>query len=306
MRICVHDNYWSKTINLESVGINTQAHTYAPVNPVGRASRVEMDVMMEDVIKFENQFPIQPGVQVPGRKRDSSRMYALLCFPYCFLERTFAPARFNPRGTAQVSEWVSPCSSLWCRLITLGILPAITLQCVIAALPSVSCMCTLTTDYLACNADSTLTQVVISLPQKLTAIIQDKLLCFVFRLLPQPASPRSKKFKGPAGLPLSTPIIDPGHLLTKLNPDLAQKRCKRHEFSLETCLGPTIFHRTKVCSLYQPSSCLCFSCMLLSQSLPLLCFADFSCSIASPQHHVKEIPLPAYLTKLCSTEVLDR
>ena len=126
---------------------------------------------------------------------------------------------------------------------------------------------------------------------------------FVFRLLPQPASPRSKKFKGPAGLPLSTPIIDPGHLLTKLNPDLAQKRCKRHEFSLETCLGPTIFHRTKVCSLYQPSSCLCFSYMLLSQSLLLLCFADFSCSIASPQHHVKKSPcLPtsqSYVVQRC-------
>ena len=76
MRMSVHPNYWSKTINLESVGINTQAHTYAPVNPVGRASRMEMDVMMEDVIKFENQFPIQPGAQVPGRKRNSSRMYA--------------------------------------------------------------------------------------------------------------------------------------------------------------------------------------------------------------------------------------
>lgn len=77
MRISVHENYWSKTINLESVGINTQAHTYAPTNSVGRASRMDMDVMMEDVMKFENQFPIEPGAQVPGRKRTSSRMYAL-------------------------------------------------------------------------------------------------------------------------------------------------------------------------------------------------------------------------------------
>lgn len=74
MRLSVDDKYWSKTINLESVGINAQTHTYAPVNPVGRASRMDMEVMMEDVIKFENQFPIQPGAQVPGRKRNSSRM----------------------------------------------------------------------------------------------------------------------------------------------------------------------------------------------------------------------------------------
>lgn len=64
------------------------------------------------------------------------------------------------------------------------------------------------------------------------------------RLLPQAVSPRSKKFKGPGGLPLPSPV-DPGHLLTKLNGDAAPKRCKRHEFSLDTCLGPTIFHRTK-------------------------------------------------------------
>lgn len=74
MRMSVHPNYWSKTINLESVGINSQAHTYAPVNAVGRASRLEMDAMVEDVIKFENQHPIQPGAQVPARKRNSSRM----------------------------------------------------------------------------------------------------------------------------------------------------------------------------------------------------------------------------------------
>ena len=66
----------------------------------------------------------------------------------------------------------------------------------------------------------------------------------VCRLLPQAVSPRSKKFKGPGGLPLPSPV-DPGHLLTKLNGDAASKRCKRHEFSLDTCLGPTIFHRTK-------------------------------------------------------------
>jgi len=78
MRISVHESYWSKTINLESVGINTQTHTYAPTNSVGRASRMDMDVMMEDVIKFENQFPIEPGAQVPGRKRNSSRMYAFV------------------------------------------------------------------------------------------------------------------------------------------------------------------------------------------------------------------------------------
>ena len=82
-------------------------------------------------------------------------------------------------------------------------------------------------------------------------------ICFLLcRLLMQPASPRSKKFKGPAGLPLASPVVDPGHLLTKLNADIAAKRCKRHEFSLETCLGPTIFHRTKVC--------LCPPCCLLS------------------------------------------
>lgn len=46
---------------------------------------------------------------------------------------------------------------------------------------------------------------------------------------------------------MPSPVVDPGHLLTKLNGDAAPKRCKRHEFSLETCLGPTIFHRTKVC-----------------------------------------------------------
>ena len=72
--VCETENYWSRSINLESVGINTQAFTYAPVNTVGHASRMEMDVMVEDVIKFENQFPIQPGAQVPGRKRSSSRM----------------------------------------------------------------------------------------------------------------------------------------------------------------------------------------------------------------------------------------
>lgn len=77
--VCDKENYWSRSINLESVGINTQAFTYAPANPVGRASRADMEVMMEDVIKFENQFPIQPGAQVPGRKRASSRMYALIC-----------------------------------------------------------------------------------------------------------------------------------------------------------------------------------------------------------------------------------
>ncbi len=81
MRISVHESYWSKTINLESVGINTQTHTYAPTNSVGRASRMDMDVMMEDVIKFENQFPIEPGAQVPGRKRDSSRMYGFSLCP---------------------------------------------------------------------------------------------------------------------------------------------------------------------------------------------------------------------------------
>ncbi|KAL0042783.1 hypothetical protein WJX79_011021 [Trebouxia sp. C0005] len=140
MRISVHESYWSKTINLESVGINTQTHTYAPTNSVGRASRMDMDVMMEDVIKFENQFPIEPGAQVPGRKRNSSRM-----------------------------------------------------------------------------------------------------------LLAQPSSPRSKKFKGPSGLPIASPVMDPGHLLTKLNADITQKH--RHEFSLETCLGPTIFHRTKVITI---------------------------------------------------------
>ncbi|KAL3144165.1 hypothetical protein ABBQ32_003949 [Trebouxia sp. C0010 RCD-2024] len=142
MRVSVDDKYWSKTINLESVGINAQTHTYAPVNPVGRASRMDMEVMMEDVIKFENQFPIQPGAQVPGRKRGSSRM-----------------------------------------------------------------------------------------------------------LLSPAVSPRSKKFKGPGGLPLPSPMVDPGHLLTKLNGDAAAKRCKRHEFSLDTCLGPTIFHRTKVITI---------------------------------------------------------
>lgn len=84
MRISVHENYWSKTINLESVGINTQAHTYAPTNSVGRASRMDMDVMMEDVMKFENQFPIEPGAQVPGRKRTSSRMYALPLIPFIY------------------------------------------------------------------------------------------------------------------------------------------------------------------------------------------------------------------------------
>ena len=77
------------------------------------------------------------------------------------------------------------------------------------------------------------------------------------RLLTPPTSPRDKKLKGPSGLAMPAPAVDPGHLLTKLNPDLAQKRCKRHEFSLETCLGPTIFHRTKVCCIphaaYMPS-----------------------------------------------------
>lgn len=66
------------------------------------------------------------------------------------------------------------------------------------------------------------------------------------RLLTQAVSPRSKKLKGPGGLALPSPV-DPGHLLTKLNGDAAPKRCKRHEFSLDTCLGPTIFHRTKAC-----------------------------------------------------------
>lgn len=73
----------------------------------------------------------------------------------------------------------------------------------------------------------------------------------VCRLLNQAVSPRSKKFKGPGGLPLPSPTADPGHLLTKLNGD-APKRCKRHEFSLDTCLGPTIFHRTKVCPPHVP------------------------------------------------------
>jgi len=53
--------------------------------------------------------------------------------------------------------------------------------------------------------------------------------------------------------------MDPGHLLTKLNPDITQKH--RHEFSLETCLGPTIFHRTKV-------ACICLSACLS------VCIAD--------------------------------
>ena len=70
------------------------------------------------------------------------------------------------------------------------------------------------------------------------------------RLLSQASSPRPKKLKGPGGLAITAPGMDPGHLLTKLNAD-SQKRFKRHEFSLETCLGPTIFHRTKVSSLMQ-------------------------------------------------------
>jgi len=53
--------------------------------------------------------------------------------------------------------------------------------------------------------------------------------------------------------------MDPGHLLTKLNADITQKH--RHEFSLETCLGPTIFHRTKV-------GCTCLPAYLL------VCVAD--------------------------------
>jgi len=74
------------------------------------------------------------------------------------------------------------------------------------------------------------------------------------RLLSHPSSPRSKKFKGPSGLPIASPVLDPGHLLTKLNADITQKH--RHEFSLETCLGPTIFHRTKVAFTCLPA-CLC-------------------------------------------------
>ena len=69
----------------------------------------------------------------------------------------------------------------------------------------------------------------------------------------QPTSPRHKKLKGPGGLSVASPVMDPGHLLTKLNGEAAPKRCKRHEFSLETCLGPTIFHRTKVCFLHAPT-----------------------------------------------------
>ena len=74
---------------------------------------------------------------------------------------------------------------------------------------------------------------------------------WVCRLLSQAGSPRSKKFKSPSGLPIASPVMDPGHLLTKLNADITQKH--RHEFSLETCLGPTIFHRTKVACTCLPA-----------------------------------------------------
>ena len=43
-------------------------------------------------------------------------------------------------------------------------------------------------------------------------------------------------------------VPDPGHLLAKFRPSgpAGSRRLKRFDFSLETCLGPTIFHRTKV------------------------------------------------------------
>lgn len=94
------------------------------------------------------------------------------------------------------------------------------------------------------------------------------------RLLSQPSSPKSKKLKGPAGLPLASPVMDPGHLLTKLNADIAQKH--RHEFSLETCLGPTIFHRTKVCRLHWSALYVCAN-LPTPHALLMLCLCAWTC-----------------------------
>ena len=46
-------------------------------------------------------------------------------------------------------------------------------------------------------------------------------------------------------------VPDPGHLLAKFRPSGTggSRRLKRFDFSLETCLGPTIFHRTKVITI---------------------------------------------------------
>ena len=97
------------------------------------------------------------------------------------------------------------------------------------------------------------------MPAPVTQLSESMRVCMcVCRLLSQPGSPRSKKFKGPSGLPIASPVMDPGHLLTKLNADITQKH--RHEFSLETCLGPTIFHRTKVGCTCLPAclpACVC-------------------------------------------------
>ena len=32
VKLCVHPSYWSRSINLETLGINSRAHVFAPVS----------------------------------------------------------------------------------------------------------------------------------------------------------------------------------------------------------------------------------------------------------------------------------
>ena len=50
----------------------------------------------------------------------------------------------------------------------------------------------------------------------------------------------------------ATEVTDPGHVLRRFNCATGggvvegESHAKRYEFAIETCVGPSIFHRTKV------------------------------------------------------------
>ncbi|KAK9808775.1 hypothetical protein WJX72_003363 [[Myrmecia] bisecta] len=147
MKMCVHPGHWSRSINLDSLGINGSTYVLGPTNPSGRR-----EMLTEDVVRFEVQQTIAPRGMSP-RGRNNSRLHSRL-----------SPLRRNKDEIGTEHEEVAP---------------------------------------------------------------------------PVPSE------------------ADPGHLLAKFNCGaggsmtgvLEQQRLKRYEFSVETGLGPTIFHRSKVITI---------------------------------------------------------
>ena len=74
VKLCVHPSYWSRSINLETLGINSRAHVFAPVNSSSHPTP-RPEVVGEDVLRFETSSPIAPGkAEAVGKKRGVSSL----------------------------------------------------------------------------------------------------------------------------------------------------------------------------------------------------------------------------------------